>query len=89
MTKQFLIFAGLSLLSMTAFSQQQISNSKKLVQPQVPVEASTSQEQVSDSIAVNSMNKQVNPGSPVDPKEKQGSNTPEKPALNSINRKPE
>lgn len=87
--KQFLILIGMGLFSMTAFSQQQISNSKKLAQPQVPLETGTSQEQISDSITVNSVNKQINPTSHIESKEKQGSSTEEKPVLNSTMRKPE
>ncbi|TSJ45606.1 hypothetical protein [Fluviicola chungangensis] len=85
--KQFLVLIGLFVCSTAAFSQQQISNAKKL--PPAPVEANTSQLQVSDSIGVNSATKQINLISPVVPKENQDSNSQEKPVLNSTNRKPE
>jgi len=85
--KQLLLIGGLSLVSMTSFSQQQISNEKKPNSAQVPAEML--QEPVLDSTSVNSMKKQINPISPAEPKENQGSNGQEKPVLNSTKRKPE
>lgn len=88
--KQFLLLIGLSVFSTAAFSQQQISNAKKPASVQVPVETTTPQELISDSIVINnSMKKQTDPISPVEPKENQGSNGQEKPALISTKRKPE
>jgi len=86
--KQFLLLIGLSFCSMGAFSQQQISNAKKLP-AQAPVETNTTGEHVSDSIVVNSVNKQANPISPIEPKENQGSVITERPVLNSTKKKPE
>jgi len=85
--KQLLLISGLSLVSMTSFSQQQVSNEKKTNSTQAPVEIV--QEPVLDSTSVNSLKKQINPISPAEPKENQGSNGQEKPVLNSTKRKPE
>lgn len=87
--KQWFLLIGLSLFSAAAFSQQQISNAKKTVSAQVPLETNVVQEQASDSIAFISTDKRINPVSPVEPIENKGSNTNQKPLLNSTTKKPE
>lgn len=57
--KQFLLIGGLSLVSMTSFSQQQVSNARRIMEPQTPVEITINKEQASDSIVVSSNGKRI------------------------------
>ncbi|WP_343748500.1 hypothetical protein [Fluviicola sp.] len=87
--KRFLFISGLSLCSMTVFSQQQASSLKKAATP-VPVETPAKQEPVSDSLVPVSTQKVVNVQTlPVSNEHEPASKGQQTPALNSMKRKPE
>lgn len=88
--KQLIIFCGLSLFSTAAFSQQQVSNAKKINETPVPERINAPGELVSDSTAVYTMKRTTNQeNSAVPISNETGSNNEQKPVLNSTLRKPD
>lgn len=85
--KKLLVFFGLSLCSSAAFSQQQISNTRKPIAASVPEKVGASEVLVSDSTAVSTMKRPINREIPVSNGTE--TNREQMPMVNSTKRKPE
>ncbi|MDR0802066.1 hypothetical protein [Fluviicola sp.] len=90
--KRFLLIIGLSLCSISAFSQQQVSNQKKTIAAPVLIETTSSQEHILDTVLVNSMSRTVSPAvqaEPVSRENQPASKGQPEPVLNTMKKKPE
>jgi hypothetical protein len=91
--KKLLVFFGLSLCSSAAFSQQQISNTRKPIAASVPEKVGASEVLVSDSTAVSTMKRPINRENPenreIPVSNGTETNREQMPLVNSTKRKPE